>query len=529
MYSCARHDQSEPISSTTEPQGRYEQPEPQQQTSQPSPAQQNDPWGNWDDHRKDQRLDDAFVEHQKDGTQTYYDQPTSYPAQKHSHFYLWCQEKKEYYVGPSQETIKQRKAAFLDKEKERKNAAPQVSDILPEVGDISELDQAYMQHQENFYPQATQEFIEFMHKRDLPFEQSLVQKNLVEKKFRISPQVTGLLQALKCDTTPLQNLTGLAIQHHLTSELLAVLESFAARYPQTIQDVTQSKVICYGINLVVQTQQANMQGALLATIDGVNCSNGIERYITGLQEKNSSYLQTAVHFFNAAWNSSVGIFIKNGLQGVGIAVTLEKLVTYGLTAAPTVTVACTTCLVAVASVGIAAFCLQSLAELKTAGKHCMQGNWDGLRTQLNQVTSFLQSDQAIALFGNLVGAMGAPTPNTSMLFNQIQSLRPVVTTMKENGQKAVHNFCLATKKAIENQYNQTVNLLQTPEFMHYNLSYKQSFGTHFFTIAERAVEECQKIVPSKVLRAIPYLAEKSTIITDFLQTTVGIAIAESIT
>jgi hypothetical protein len=101
--------------------------------------------------------------------------------------------------------------------------------------------------------------------------------------------------------------------------------------------------------------------------------------------------------------------------------------------------------------------------------------------------------------------------------------------MKENGQKAVHNFCLATKKAIENQYNQTINLLQTPEFMHYNLSYKQRFGTHFFTIAENAIDHCTKIVPSKVLRTIPYLAEKSTIIPDFLQTAVGIAIAESIT
>ena len=74
------------------------------------------------------------------------------------------------------------------------------------------------------------------------------------------------------------------------------------------------------------------------------------------------------------------------------------------------------------------------------------------------------------------------TPNLSFVVDQVLSLRPVITSVQNASGEMVQSLYLMTKNQLQKVYTQGVELLQLPEFINFNMSYKSIGGFNFFDI-----------------------------------------------
>ena len=153
-----------------------------------------------------------------------------------------------------------------------------------------------------------------------------------------------------------------------------------------------------------------------------------------------------------------------------------------MVAAPTATVAATTCMMAATAMAIAPMCAQALLDASSFGSACIVGNWDKVTKDFDCFTNFLQKEETVGRFAELAAGIATPTPNLNHMVDQILSLRPVITAVHKASDQATRSLYLMTKSQLEKVWQQSIELLQLPEFTNFNASYKNILGCNFFDI-----------------------------------------------
>jgi Bacterial EndoU nuclease len=328
-------------------------------------------------------------------------------------------------------------------------------------------------------------FQQVMDKRLKAFTSSINNPISIVEHVKINYQTAAFLQVQGIDTTQFQQMEGLPIQHQLRHELVDILDTVADYAQQHQYEMYQTHLTKYCAHLASLSQQSNMQGALQQAIDGTNCCHGITHYLKGMVSgvtQAYQQFQTALDCFDAVADSYGDLILQHGAQGAVIAHGLEAIVTAGMIAAPTVTIAATGVIIGATAYVMAPVCFQALMDLKHFGSACIVGNWYKVVSDLDNFRNFISSQETVARMAELAGGAAIPTPNLNYVVDQVLSLRPVITSVQNASEEMVQSLYLMTKSLREKVYTQGLELLKLPEFINFNMFYKKICGFHFFDI-----------------------------------------------
>ncbi len=429
--------------------------------------------------------------------------------------YCACKKVKEYFFGKSKKTLEHERKCklFEDAFQERKNQKNQGSRGSEELSKAKKLEEVQHKHElqnsagtqsskvnleaiQLFQQQNNISISKHNNQDDSPFQrvmenrskvlqESVDDQSLVMKQFQLNSQTVGFLHNQGVDIGLFQKLEGLPIQHQLTYELVDVLDTLADYGLQYHYEVYQIHLVDYCVHLASLTQQSNLEAALEQAIQGTNCCQGISHYLQGMVSGvGDAYQQfnTALDYFDTVCDSYRSLIIRDGLQGAAMAYGLEVIVTAGMVGAPTITAAATACMIGVITWTMAPICMQSMINTLSFGGACITCNWNKVGKDLDDFCTFLSSPDTLSKTAAFVGGGIVKTPNLSNLVEQLLSLRPVITSIQYASGEMVQSFRLMTKNRISQVYAQTVELLQLPEFINFNLLWEQVLGCHFFDI-----------------------------------------------
>ncbi len=320
-------------------------------------------------------------------------------------------------------------------------------------------------------------------------ENSIKNQTSTVQSIQINPQTAGFLQAQGIDTQQFIQVEGLPIQHQLTQELVEVLNDVADFAMQHRHALYQTHLTEYCAHLASLTQQSNAQGALQQAIDGTNCCHGIQHYLIGMVsgiEQKYQQFQTALDYLQPTLEEYALLFEQHALQGAVFAYGLEAAITAGMIAAPTATAAVTGIMIGATVFTMAPLCAQAMIDTISFGGACITGDWNRVESDLDKFGKIISSPETVARMAEFTGGAVMSTPNLSNLIEQIVSLRPVITSVQNASGEIVESFYLMTKNQLQKVWLQSAELLQLPEFINFNATYKKVCGFNFFDILPKS-------------------------------------------
>lgn len=325
-------------------------------------------------------------------------------------------------------------------------------------------------------------FVKVIAQREQALQQSLANPNITLQKFSIPPHVIGFLQAQGIDTAQFQQIKGLQIQHQFAHELVDVLDE-VAQYAMHHYD--EKDLIAYCAQLAQATQQANHEAALVQAVQGTNCCHGITHYLKGLVSgvgQAYQQFQNALDYFETVVDSYGALIVQHAAHGALIAHGLEGIVAAGMIAAPTATVAATGIMIGATAYVMAPVCMQGMINIGKFSGACIMGNWDKVISDLDNFGQFVSSKETVARIAEFAGGAAVSMPNFNYVVDQVLSLRPVLTRVQNEAGQTISKLYVMSKNRVQQVYQQSVELLQSRDFLNFNLMYEKILGCHFFDI-----------------------------------------------
>ena len=398
---------------------------------------------------------------------------------------LGIKQPKKSVVGPSQSQTQAIQQASPQQITKKSNIASQ--EIQKE---IAKQDQSLREQNKNLISRGQDNsFQKVMDQRSKSFEASIKNPTISNEKISINVVTAGFLQAQGIDTTQFQQVEGLPIQHQLTHELVEILDAVADYAQQHQYEIYQTHLTKYCAHLASLSQQSNIEGALEQAIDGTNCCHGIQHYLEGMVSgiaQAYQQFQTALDYFDVVADTYGNLILQHGAQGAIVAYGLDAIVAAGMIAAPTATVAATGIMIGATAYVMAPLCAQAMIDTSAFGAACITGNWDKITSDLDNFNKLISKPETVGRMAELAGGAAMPTPNLSYVVDQVLSLRPVITSVQNASGEMAQSLYLMTKNQLQKVYAQGVELLQLPEFMNFNISYKKICGFNFFDILPKS-------------------------------------------
>jgi len=366
----------------------------------------------------------------------------------------------------------------------------QTSNSQVEIVTKEEIIQQYQklreQHQASevlYYKNSS--YQQVMDKRLQAFESSLKNQKTTIEQVQITSQTRGFLQAHGIDPVQFQKIEGVPIQHHLTRELVEILDAVADSALHHQYAMYQKNLIQHCADLASLSQQSNHQGVLQQAIEGTNCCHGIKHYLNGIaSEALHAYqeFQSALHYLQPTLQEYALIIEQDAIQGIAIVSALEAIVAAGMVIAPTATVAATGIMIGATAYVMAPLCAQAALNTLSFGQSCITGNWDKVAQNFDTFTKFLSAPETVARLAECAGGAAVSTPHISSVIDGVLSLRPVITSVHNEAGQMMSQFYIMTKDNVRNVFQQSIELLQLPEFVNFTCAYKNIIGCNFFTL-----------------------------------------------
>ncbi|MGZ6251421.1 MAG: hypothetical protein ACXWL2_05300, partial [Candidatus Chromulinivorax sp.] len=131
---------------------------------------------------------------------------------------------------------------------------------------------------------------------------------------------------------------------------------------------------------------------------------------------------------------------------------------------------------------IGLFLLQGAYQGVSCFGSCVVGDWDKVTKDLDRFHDFITSKETIATVAQFAGGASVATPTLNYVTGQILSLRPVIVQVENQAKQSVSKLYLMHKDKIALVYEQSLELLQSPAFKHFQMLYEKILGFHFFDI-----------------------------------------------
>jgi len=387
-----------------------------------------------------------------------------------------------------EEHVKQVAAQKLKKEQDAASSAI-LHDLYGKHKTIIDAELHYLSTENN------NAFNDTIQKRVQALEESIANPTATMQRYVMKDLTAGFMLANDLDRQQFQKVDGLSIQHQLTQELLDVLDAIADFALQHPHQALQQHLANYCANVSSLTQQANQRHEIPIAVQGTNCCHSIEHYLKGMVsgvEQAYQHFQTAVRYLQPTLEEYALIIEQHALQGVAIGYGLEAMATAGMIAAPTVTVAATGIIIAVTAYVMAPLCAQAMIDTVAFGGACITGNWGKVGNDLDNFGKFISSRETVARMAEFAGTAAVPTPNLSCVVDKIFSLRPVITSVQNTSGEMVQSLYLMSKNQLQKVYAQGVELLQLPEFVNFNMSYKKICDLIFLIFYPRVIRHLQE-------------------------------------
>jgi hypothetical protein len=306
-------------------------------------------------------------------------------------------------------------------------------------------------------------FQKIINQRSAAFEKSIHTITPTSDQLKINNQTVAFLNMQGIDIVQFQEVKGLPIQHQLTHELVDVLDTLSEYALRYHHEVYQTDLTKYCVHLASLSQQSNMQGALEQAIDGANCCHGIQHYLEGMVTATTQayqQFQTALDYFDIVLDRYADLIVQHVIQGAAIGHGLDLIVAAGMITAPTTTIALTACMIGSTAYVMAPVCLHAYMQLKDFGGACITGNWEKVRTDLDQLSNFISKSEIVAWISEFVGGTVMPTPHLYNVVELVLSLRPVITSIENASGEIVRELYVMTKNNVQKVYTKGVELLQ---------------------------------------------------------------------
>ena len=100
-------------------------------------------------------------------------------------------------------------------------------------------------------------------------------------------------------------------------------------------------------------------------------------------------------------------------------------------------------------------------------------------------SSSATSPQTVGHIAGLTAGAVLPAPHLHLVMDHLLSLRPVITQVQQASGQAISKFYMMSKQQAAQVYEQSVELLQLPEFVNFNLNVQTILGSKFFTLVEQ--------------------------------------------
>ncbi len=329
-------------------------------------------------------------------------------------------------------------------------------------------------------------FHQILDARAQALQKSLDPSLVTIQQTQIKAQTLGFLQAQGIATLPFEQVQGLPIQHQLTHELIDVVDQLAVHMQKYPDQVVQTDLAKYCVQLAGLTQQANQEQAISVALEGTNCCHGLQQYLQGLAmsdfEQAQQLFTNAYDYFGAVLNTYGKVIAKNVVQGAVAAYGFEALVAAGMVMAPVATTAAVATMIGMTAYVMAPVCMQAVMNVRSFNQALIAGKWDVVDQSLHDFTKWISSEETVGHIAGFVSAGGVKTPQLHAAVNNILSLRPVVTKVTNEAGQVMSRLHLMSQDRVKQVYQQSVELLQSPEFTNFNAMYKKFAGCHFFDL-----------------------------------------------
>ncbi len=329
-------------------------------------------------------------------------------------------------------------------------------------------------------------FHQILDARAQALQKSLDSSSVTTKHTQIKAQTLGFLQAQGIATLPFEQLQGLPIQHQLTHELIDVVDQLAVHMQKYPDQLVQTDLAKYCAHLAGLTQQANQEQAVSVALEGANCCHGLQQYLQGMAMSDFEQAQQlfihAYDYFGEVLNTYGKVIAKNAVQGAVAAYGFEALVAAGMAMAPVTTAAVVATMIGMTAYVMAPVCMQTLMNVRSFNRALVAGKWDVVDQSLHDFKKWLSSEETVGHIAGFVSAGGVKTPQLNAAVHNILSLRPVITKVTNEAGEVMSRLHLMTNDRVKHVYQQSVELLQSPEFTNFNAMYKKFAGCHFFDL-----------------------------------------------
>ncbi len=329
-------------------------------------------------------------------------------------------------------------------------------------------------------------FHQILDARAQALQKSLDSSSVTTKHTQIKAQTLGFLQAQGIATLPFEQVQGLPIQHQLTHELIDVIDQLAVHMQKHPDQVVQTDLAKYCAQLAGITQQANQEQAVLVALEGTNCCHGLQQYLQGMAmsdfEKAQQLFTNAYDYFGAVLNTYGKVIAKNVVQGAVAAYGFEALVAAGMVMAPVATTAAVATMIGMTAYVMAPICMQTLTNVRSFNQALIAGKLDVVDQSLHDFKKWISSEETVGHIAGFVSAGGVKTPQLNAAVNNILSLRLVITKVTNEAGEVMSRLHLMNQDRVKQVYQQSVELLQSPEFTNFNAMYKKFAGCHFFDL-----------------------------------------------
>ncbi|MBV8660912.1 MAG: hypothetical protein JO129_02095 [Candidatus Dependentiae bacterium] len=420
--------------------------------------------------------------------------------------YNFFKSQKEYWIGPSKETLKKRDRIAQEKTKKNQQQintpsqkAFEPTQNIPPVLQ-NDIEQAYKNHKINCAISDNQNFIATMQQRNLPFEKSLEQQIPTSQQFQLKDSTIGFMQAYNIDHQKFTQLHGLAIQHQLTQELIHNLNAFADAAHANFNNQALFPIIQSGALISGIAQDYNQANKLFDAISATNCSHGFFNYLQAMQSQmyeRCQHLATALSFFNNEIANYSFAAARGVAQGIVSSEIASALITGIGTAASTLAPQLTTTIYAGATtimtpIAIIAGALCSgiiIGELGNLGYLYTTDQMDKLQIEFIRIQNFARQfynfDQAPTAHVENLAALATTLAwpwQREIIFNNLMNIQNVQCNIYFSPNKVAHY----TRSVTQNQLQDALNFINQSELTQFNILYKKIFKDHIFNFYSKS-------------------------------------------
>jgi len=439
---------------------------------------------------------------------------------KRSVLYSWCKGAKEYFVGPSEKTLKEQRDQVIKKlEAQRKYDAQQEEQKI-----VDKIACAYQNHQEILAAYENSDFLQIMQQRNLPFQDSLETADFYEKIHAVKSETIGFMDYYHLDAHKFLRSYGCAIHHHLTDELIGNLEMFTDLAVSTYQNPMLQSLLKSGVFMTDMAQNYTSQHHLFDAISATNCSHGFVYYLKGMLEPmgmRCKSLATGLAFFSCQltqYSLAAARGVATGIVTSEISqIVLQGLRSTGSALAPELTQAVMSgCASIVTPITLIAggLCMTAmLAELGYCGYLYVFDQQLELEKELQRLTTFAEQfysfDQApekhVEHVASLATTLCWPWQRES-IFQGLMGLKTAHCQVFIDTKQVVEQSYLVNRE----QLLHAIEYIKNTDLHRFNAVYEIISGRHFFKfmqadIPEYALIGMQGLIPSAQQQALSHM------------------------